>query len=130
MQNAPREHSAKLLTFIKLPFVLKAFVCLFLSSRLRQVLLCLLLRQRIEDKKKTKTNNVAALERTNTLCLVGPLLWVNFYSTMYEHNENKDKKGLLLFCRNGKMTDLSGTLLRRAISKTSLLTPQLFGTLN
>ena len=26
MQNAPREHSAILLTFIKLPFVLKTFV--------------------------------------------------------------------------------------------------------
>ena len=40
LQNAPREHSAILLTFIKLPFVFKTFVfCLFLSGCLRQVLL-------------------------------------------------------------------------------------------
>ena len=30
LQNAPREHSAILSTFIKLPFVFKTFVCLFL----------------------------------------------------------------------------------------------------
>ena len=35
LQSAPREHSAILLTFIKLPFVFKTF----LSGRLRQVLL-------------------------------------------------------------------------------------------
>ena len=34
-----REHSAILSTFIMLPFSIKTFVCLFLSSRLRQVLL-------------------------------------------------------------------------------------------
>ena len=33
------EHSAILSTFIKLPFVIKFFFCLFLSGRLRQVLL-------------------------------------------------------------------------------------------
>ena len=38
MQNASREHSAKLLTFIKLPFVFKTFVLSF-SGCLRQVLL-------------------------------------------------------------------------------------------
>ena len=32
-------HSAILSTFIKLPFVINTFVCLFLSGRLRQVLL-------------------------------------------------------------------------------------------
>ena len=32
-------HSALLLTFIKLPFVIKIFVCLFLSCRFTQVLL-------------------------------------------------------------------------------------------
>ena len=40
MQNAPREHSAILSTFIKLPFVFKAFVLsIYLSGCLRQVLL-------------------------------------------------------------------------------------------
>ena len=34
-----REHSAILSTFIKLPFVIKIFFCLFLSGRLIQVLL-------------------------------------------------------------------------------------------
>ena len=34
-----REHSAILSTFIKLPFVLKIFVCLFLSGCFIQVLL-------------------------------------------------------------------------------------------
>ena len=33
------EHSAILSTFIKLPFVIKIFVCLLLSGRFRQVLL-------------------------------------------------------------------------------------------
>ena len=33
------EHSAMLSTFIKLPFVIKTIVCLFLSGRLRQVIL-------------------------------------------------------------------------------------------
>ena len=37
-----REHSAILLTFIKLPFFIKIFVCLLLSGPLRQVLLYLL----------------------------------------------------------------------------------------
>ena len=37
------EHSAILLTFIKLPFVIKLFVMSFLSDRLRQVLLYILL---------------------------------------------------------------------------------------
>ena len=43
MQNAPREHSAILSTFIKLPFAIKTFYlfCLFLCGRLRQVLLYL-----------------------------------------------------------------------------------------
>ena len=36
---AEGEHSAKLLTFIKLPFVIKIFVLSFLSGLLRQVLL-------------------------------------------------------------------------------------------
>ena len=35
------EHSAILLTFIKLPFAIKIFVCLFLSGRFTQVLLCM-----------------------------------------------------------------------------------------
>ena len=39
LQNAPREHSAILLTFIKLSFVFKTFVLSNLSGRLRQVLL-------------------------------------------------------------------------------------------
>ena len=34
-----RDHSAILSTFIKLPFVIKIFVCLFLSIRFTQVLL-------------------------------------------------------------------------------------------
>ena len=34
-----REHSAIISAFIKLPFVIKIFVCLFLSGCLRQVLL-------------------------------------------------------------------------------------------
>ena len=38
LQNAPREHSAILSTFIKLPFVFKIFVMSILSVRLRQVL--------------------------------------------------------------------------------------------
>ena len=40
MQNAPRgrEHSAILLTFIKLPFVIKIFVLFILSGRLRPLL--------------------------------------------------------------------------------------------
>ena len=33
------EHSAMLLVFIKLPFVIKIFVCLFLRGRFTQVLL-------------------------------------------------------------------------------------------
>ena len=37
LQNAPREHSAILSTFIKLQLVFKAFVCLFLSGLIRQV---------------------------------------------------------------------------------------------
>ena len=40
-QNAPREHSAILSTFNKLPFAFLTFVCLFLSGCLRQVLLYL-----------------------------------------------------------------------------------------
>ena len=38
MQNAPREHSAILPAFIKLPFVVKTFALsiLFLSGRFRQ----------------------------------------------------------------------------------------------
>ena len=43
LQNALREHSAILSTFIKLPFVMKAFVLSILSGRLTQVLLCSLL---------------------------------------------------------------------------------------
>ena len=47
MQNAPREHSAILLIFIKLQFVFKNFGLSILSGRLRQLLpyihLCLLL---------------------------------------------------------------------------------------
>ena len=39
MQNAPRGHSAILLTFIKVPFSIKTFVLSILSGRLRQVLL-------------------------------------------------------------------------------------------
>ena len=39
MQNAPREHSAILSTFIKLPFVFKTFVLSIFSGRLRQALL-------------------------------------------------------------------------------------------
>ena len=39
LQNAPREHSAILSTFIKLPFVFKTFVLSILSGRFRQVLL-------------------------------------------------------------------------------------------
>ena len=39
LQNAPREHSAILSTFIKLPFVFKFFVLSILSGRFRQVLL-------------------------------------------------------------------------------------------
>ena len=39
MQNASREHSAILLTFIKLAFIVKSFVLLFLSGRFRQILL-------------------------------------------------------------------------------------------
>ena len=39
MQNDPREHSAMLSTFIKLPFVFKTFVLFILNGRLRQVLL-------------------------------------------------------------------------------------------
>ena len=34
-----QEHSAILLTFIKLPFVIEALFCLFLSGRFTQVLL-------------------------------------------------------------------------------------------
>ena len=41
MQNAP-EHSAILLTFIKLPFVIKIFILSILSGCLRQVLLYVL----------------------------------------------------------------------------------------
>ena len=37
--NSKREHSAILSTFIKLPVVIKIFVCLFLSGRFTQVLL-------------------------------------------------------------------------------------------
>ena len=37
--KSQEEHSALLSTFIKQPFVFKTFVCLFLSGRLRQVLL-------------------------------------------------------------------------------------------
>ena len=40
LQNAPSEHSAILLTFIKIPFVFKTFF-LILSGRIRQVLLYL-----------------------------------------------------------------------------------------
>ena len=39
LQNAPREQSAIFSTFIKLPFVFKTFFCLYLSGRLRQILL-------------------------------------------------------------------------------------------
>ena len=39
LQNAPREHSAILSTFIKLPFVFKTFVLSILSGPFRQVLL-------------------------------------------------------------------------------------------
>ena len=35
MQNAPREHSAILLTFIKLPFVIKTFVLSFFEWPLK-----------------------------------------------------------------------------------------------
>ena len=38
-QTYCRMHSAILLIFIKVPFVLRALFCLFLSGRLRQVLL-------------------------------------------------------------------------------------------
>ena len=41
LQNAPREHSAILLTFIKQPFVFKIIVLSILSGRLKQVLLYL-----------------------------------------------------------------------------------------
>ena len=39
MQNAPREHSAILSTFIKLPFVVKTFVLSIFCGPFRQVLL-------------------------------------------------------------------------------------------
>ena len=39
LQNAPREHSAILSTFIKLPFVFKTFVLSILRGCFRQVLL-------------------------------------------------------------------------------------------
>ena len=38
------EHSAILLTFIKLPFVIKIIVCLFLSGRFTQVLLYMVIK--------------------------------------------------------------------------------------
>ena len=39
LQNAPMGSILQLSTFIKLPFVIKIFVCLFLSGRFTQVLL-------------------------------------------------------------------------------------------
>ena len=39
VKNIAECYSAIISTFIKLPFVIKTFVCLFLSGRLRQVLL-------------------------------------------------------------------------------------------
>ena len=39
MQTAPGEHSAILLTFVKLPFVIKILFCLFVSGCFTQVLL-------------------------------------------------------------------------------------------
>ena len=39
LQNAPREHSAIVSSFIKIPLSLKPLICLILSGRLRQVLL-------------------------------------------------------------------------------------------
>ena len=41
LMKVQAEHSAILLTFIKLPFAIKIFVCLFLSGRFTQVLLCM-----------------------------------------------------------------------------------------
>ena len=43
MQNAPKEHSAKLPTFIKLPFVVKSFVLSILVAVLDSVYYMLLL---------------------------------------------------------------------------------------
>ena len=46
----PMEHSAILLTFIKLPFVLKIFVLSIFSGRLRQVLVYII---QCNDNKQT-----------------------------------------------------------------------------
>ena len=48
-----REHSAILLTFIKLPFVIKIFVLSFLSGRLHRFY-CTLLKQLDPDQKVNK----------------------------------------------------------------------------
>ena len=51
LQNAPREHSAILSTFIKLPFVVKTFVLSILSDHLRQVLLYTLYGSALETSR-------------------------------------------------------------------------------
>ena len=53
MQNAPREHSAIPSTFIKVRIVFKTFIFLFLSDRLRQVLLYLTEEFTTHHQKKT-----------------------------------------------------------------------------
>ena len=58
MLNAPRDHSAILMTSIKLPFVFKTFLCLFLSGCLRQVLLYCLTRSLTIPKVKSRNFEV------------------------------------------------------------------------
>ena len=61
------EHSAILLTFIKLPFVIK--ICVFLSGRLRQVLL-LLLRVPVPNKSERKRMCKQKSPWAGTICSV------------------------------------------------------------
>ena len=56
-----REHSAILSTFIKLPNVVKTFVCLFLSDRFRQVLLYFGCEKTVQDETRNYQSTMARL---------------------------------------------------------------------
>ena len=66
----PLEHSAILLTFIKRPFIIKIFVCLFLSGRFKQVLL-------YNEKLHIRISHVQTAKTLIGLCTCFVLLLFN-----------------------------------------------------
>ena len=63
LQNAPREHSAILSTFIKLQFVVKYFVLPIVSGRFKQALL-----YSVENREYVFKCNITLFLQENLIC--------------------------------------------------------------